>query len=231
MPETTEPVQHQPPELHSGGTEFALDAAKKHELTEFALRAAAIVVFAFLIARLIGAYVADTSRYTLLVFAAIEAYTAYLVVAAKTSTLRDLSPISVIATVLASFALVLVDLKPGTSFVPEFVGLTIQAAGFAWQLYAKATLGKSFGLLPAARTLVSNGPYSVVRHPIYLGYLISHIGFLLVNFTWANLSILTLIYCLQFVRIFKEEKILSSAWPEYRDYQQRTRNRIIPGVL
>jgi protein-S-isoprenylcysteine O-methyltransferase Ste14 len=49
-------------------------------------------------------------------------------------------------------------------------------------------LGRSFGLLPAQRGLVVVGPYRFVRHPIYFGYLIGHIGFLLVNFSWRNAS-------------------------------------------
>ena len=66
---------------------------------------------------------------------------------------------------------------------------------------AKVVLGRSFGLLPAQRGLVTAGPYRIVRHPIYFGYLIGHIGFLLVNFSWRNAAVLALLYVAQVVRI------------------------------
>ena len=66
---------------------------------------------------------------------------------------------------------------------------------------AKVVLGHSFGLLPVQRGLVMAGPYRFVRHPIYFGYLIGHIGFLLVNFSWRNAAVLALLYVAQVVRI------------------------------
>ena len=42
----------------------------------------------------------------------------------------------------------------------------------------KLTLGRSFGLMPANRGVVSSGIYRFVRHPIYAGYLITHVAFL-----------------------------------------------------
>ena len=35
----------------------------------------------------------------------------------------------------------------------------------------KVVLGRSFGLVPANRGIVARGPYLLVRHPIYAGYL------------------------------------------------------------
>ena len=67
---------------------------------------------------------------------------------------------------------------------------TLQLAGLAWQVAAKVTLGRSFGLLPAARGLVTSGPYRVVRHPIYLGYLITHLAFVAANPTMWNVATL-----------------------------------------
>ena len=72
------------------------------------------------------------------------------------------------------------------------------------------TLGRSFGLPPAARGLVTSGPYRVVRHPIYLGYLMTHAGFLLSNFSWRNLGVLAVLYLAQAVRTLREEAVLHS---------------------
>lgn len=66
---------------------------------------------------------------------------------------------------------------------------------------AKVVIDLSFGLLPPQRSLVMAGPYRIVRHPIYFGYLIGHIGFLLANFSWRNAAVLALLYVAQVVRI------------------------------
>ena len=50
----------------------------------------------------------------------------------------------------------------------------------------KLSLGRSFGLIPANRGVVSTGVYRFVRHPIYLGYLITHVGFVVANPTMWN---------------------------------------------
>ena len=63
------------------------------------------------------------------------------------------------------------------------VGLLIVVAG-------KVSLGRSFGLTPANRGIVSTGVYRLVRHPIYLGYLITHVGFVAANATAWNAVLL-----------------------------------------
>jgi protein-S-isoprenylcysteine O-methyltransferase Ste14 len=44
--------------------------------------------------------------------------------------------------------------------------------------------------MPANRGVVSSGLYRLVRHPIYMGYLITHAGFLLANPTVWNIGML-----------------------------------------
>ena len=54
-------------------------------------------------------------------------------------------------------------------------------SGSAWWSSGKLTLGRSFGLVPANRGVVIRGPYALVRHPIYSGYLITHLAFLVAH--------------------------------------------------
>ena len=50
----------------------------------------------------------------------------------------------------------------------------ISTVGLLFVIAGKITLGRSFGIVPANRGVVA-GPYTLVRHPIYAGYLLSHI--------------------------------------------------------
>ncbi len=90
-------------------------------------------------------------------------------------------------------------------------------------------LGRSFSILPEGRRLVTTGPYSVVRHPLYLAEAVATLG-AVINFLslWA-LILVAVQLSLQMVRIHYEEKVLKETFPEYDDYAQKTW-RLIPGI-
>jgi protein-S-isoprenylcysteine O-methyltransferase Ste14 len=113
---------------------------------------------------------------------------------------------------------------------PDAVGFALQLFGTGFQLYGKLSLGRSFGIVAANRGVVSSGPYRLVRHPIYLGYLVTHAGFLLSNMGARNAVIYGAAYVLQVARIYAEERILSEDG-RYREYLRRVRYRLIPGVF
>ncbi|HEU0095178.1 MAG TPA: methyltransferase, partial [Rhizomicrobium sp.] len=91
-------------------------------------------------------------------------------------------------------------------------------------------LGKSFSIMPEARTLVTGGPYAHARHPLYGVEMITIIG-TAVQFAqpWAALIAL-LVVALLVVRSHYEEGVLSEAYPEYAAYRAKTK-RFIPGVI
>jgi protein-S-isoprenylcysteine O-methyltransferase Ste14 len=78
--------------------------------------------------------------------------------------------------------------------------------------------------------VITTGPYAVIRHPLYLSgliiYLLSPIG---LGSFWAVLAALPLVI-VYIVRIRSEEKFLTEKLPGYREYLQRVRFRLIPGV-
>jgi protein-S-isoprenylcysteine O-methyltransferase Ste14 len=102
------------------------------------------------------------------------------------------------------------------------VGLLIVIAG-------KVSLGRSFGVMPAHRGLVSSGPYRYVRHPIYLGYLVTHVAFLAAHPTAWNAVMLAVSDAALVVRAKYEERTLAGD-PEYVGYRNRVRWRVIPGL-
>ena len=198
-------------------------------MTEWLLRGFALLAYGFAVSNLASAWWADHSRLTLLLLLLTEGYTLLLVMTARRASIRDMAPATVIATIYAAFFFVALDARDTTRLIPEAAGVLLQVLGTCWQFTSKFFLGRSFGLLPAHRGLVMAGPYRLVRHPIYLGYLIGHIGFLLANFSWWNFGVLALLYVAQVYRIAREEAVLSAS-ADYRAYQQRVRWRLLPFV-
>lgn len=199
-------------------------------LTDILLRiyvAGAVVFFAV---AAFNQWQADPSRITLLLVAIIETITATIIVCSRRAQMRDWRPLSLLCAVVSMFYFLALSLVPGGHLIPELAGAAIQIAGLAVQLFAKLSLGRSFGVLPARRGLVTRGAYRWVRHPIYLGYLISHVGFLLTNFSLRNAAVLGVLYLVQIIRIQREELMLTGL-PGYFSYRDKVRYRLIPGVF
>lgn len=199
-------------------------------LTDILLRiyvAGAVIFFAA------GAFFhwrADPGRITLLMIAIIETITAGLIICSRRAQRRDWRPLSVVASCIAMFFFLALNLAPGQHVIPETAGVGLQIAGMLFQLYAKLSLGRSFGVLPATRHLVTGGAYRWLRHPIYFGYLIAHLGFLLSNFSLQNFIVFLVLYIAQIVRIQREEEILAD-FPGYGEYRNQVRYRLIPKVF
>ena len=129
-----------------------------------------------------------------------------------------------------AFCVLLVRPRGSIPLLPDAIGAAFQVAGTAFELYGKVALGRSFGIVPANRGVVIGGPYRLVRHPIYLGYLATHLGFLVSNWSTYNAAIYVITYCFQAARILSEERILMES-DEYRDYCGRVPYRLIPGLF
>jgi protein-S-isoprenylcysteine O-methyltransferase Ste14 len=96
----------------------------------------------------------------------------------------------------------------------------------AWSL---SRLGRSISLLPEARLLVTDGPYALIRHPLYLGEAVTLIGLSLQYLSLPAMLIIALQITFQLQRMKHEEGVLSAAFPDYGPYMARTA-RLIPGL-
>lgn len=125
--------------------------------------------------------------------------------------------------------LLAVPVGSGGLVSPELCG-AIMLIGLYVQISAKVILGRSFGLIAANRGIKVAGPYRIVRHPIYAGYTILHVGFLLAFPSIWNLVLYSTELAIQVARLLREEVLLNQD-QSYRDYAARVRYRLIPTIF
>jgi protein-S-isoprenylcysteine O-methyltransferase Ste14 len=91
-------------------------------------------------------------------------------------------------------------------------------------------LGKSFSIMPEARKLVTAGPYSYARHPLYTVEMITIAGTALQFAAPWSWVIALFVIVMLWIRSHFEEQVLEETYPEYAVYRTRTK-RFIPGVI
>lgn len=176
------------------------------------------------------AFLQDHTRLTLIVMMFTESVTLLYAICTRVPRKRDWNPLSMFLAFCATYYLLAFTLKPGFHLIPEYIAAGIQMAGFLISLWAKLSLRRSFGILPANRGVVASGIYKFIRHPMYCGYFVRDLGFLLPNFGWQNLLVVLLHWSLQTGRIIREERVLVRD-PVYRRYAEKVRFRVLPGVF
>jgi protein-S-isoprenylcysteine O-methyltransferase Ste14 len=127
--------------------------------------------------------------------------------------------------------LVLSFLEQGRPLARNWVTDVIAVAGLLIVVWARLSLGRNIGFVPAQRELVHTGAYAYVRHPVYTGGLLTTLAFLLRAYSPQNMLLMGL-RILWFIPIksLVEEDFLR-ADPQYAAYMQRVRARWIPYVI
>jgi protein-S-isoprenylcysteine O-methyltransferase Ste14 len=215
--------------------------ARSARVTELAARVAMVAIFTMIAAfNLVGlSYIIPiNSLHRLLEAAACLSNVLFLVLVAATALTR-LSPVRKAAGVeprvsalLGSFLSFTLALLPKAELGPfwSITSTLLITVGAISSFIVLRWLGKSFSILAEARRLVTSGPYRLVRHPLYVCEGIALLGVALQVISPLAVVIILLIMLLQFRRMMNEEVVLSSAFPEYRDYAERT-PRVIPVKL
>ena len=171
-----------------------------------------------------------TLRVTGLLLLTSEALVVLLTVARRRARLVDRSWGARLVTAMSLMGPPLV--WPGTSaaLLPETQAAMLSACGLLVIVAGKVSLGRSFGVVPANRGIVCRGIYQVVRHPIYMGYLLTHAAFLLSHLDPWNVCVLVMSDAMLPVRAVYEERTLRCD-PQYVSYCSRVRWRMVPGVF
>ena len=135
------------------------------------------------------------------------------------------------AAILGTYLSVGIAMLKPAHLPPAMLALStaLIVGGTAFAIHALLHLGRSFSLVAEARKLVTTGPYSMVRHPLYLGEEVAIIGMAIQFLSPLALVLLGLQIACQIYRMGREEDVLTHAFPDYRDYKART-FRVVPGL-
>ena len=113
--------------------------------------------------------------------------------------------------------------------LPNLLSTACVLIGLIMMLVTIRHLGRSFSLVPQARSVVQTGPYRWIKHPLYLAEEIAILGVVLQCLTPATVIVLILHIGIQVYRIRCEEDLLRRNCPEYSSYEA-SRWRLIPYV-
>jgi protein-S-isoprenylcysteine O-methyltransferase Ste14 len=109
----------------------------------------------------------------------------------------------------------------------RYLGVLMFLVGGAVQLVALRTLGRQYSVYVTVQSdhqLVDNGIYRLVRHPIYLGLVLTMLGTTLAFSSWLVIPVIVLVTIFVSLRIRQEEALLSSEFGlEFESYRQRTK--------
>jgi protein-S-isoprenylcysteine O-methyltransferase Ste14 len=127
------------------------------------------------------------------------------------------------------------DYRFGWSRVPAVVSLVgdgLVALGLFINLivFRENSFGGSSIETVEGQTVISTGPYALIRHPMYAGVLVMCIGIPIALGSWWGLVVLALITPVLVWRILDEEKFLKKDLPGYTEYLQKVHYRLVPYV-
>jgi protein-S-isoprenylcysteine O-methyltransferase Ste14 len=125
----------------------------------------------------------------------------------------------------------LLQSRPGSpSLYLAGAGFFLAPLGLCLSIWSVWHLRGSFSILAEARRAVVSGPYGYVRHPLYLGEILTMLGVCLLIGTGIALLFWAVISTFQLARARIEEKKLSRALFEYETYRRKT-PFIVPDLI
>jgi protein-S-isoprenylcysteine O-methyltransferase Ste14 len=206
-----------------------VERLRKSGLTDFAAKAVVSLLFAMLSMNLLQDFL-RTGHVTGLLLLASEALVVILTVARRRAAFVDPSAKAAAVTFVSVVGPWMLRTTNGAALIPDSVTACISIVGLLIVLLSKITLGRSFGLVPANRGVVVQGPYGFVRHPIYAGYVLTHVAFMMAQPSIWNAAIIVIADGTLIVRALMEERVLLRD-AMYASYCQRVSWHLVPGVF
>jgi protein-S-isoprenylcysteine O-methyltransferase Ste14 len=136
---------------------------------------------------------------------------------------------------LIAFLVPGLDMRFGWSHVPAWasvaadiivlLGYSLVFLAFRENSFAGRTVQVEKG-----QKVISGGPYSVIRHPMYLGTLVLFIATPFALGSYAAVPLFLLFVPMMVLRILNEEEVLRRGLPGYAEYCDKVRYRLVPGI-
>lgn len=109
-------------------------------------------------------------------------------------------------------------------------GQMMAAAGYCFVFWVMKTNSFASSTIQVERgqPVIQTGPYAVVRHPLYLGMMMSAFATPFALGSYVALPVYALLIATLVFRLLQEERSLVRDLPGYREYCERTRSRVVP---
>jgi protein-S-isoprenylcysteine O-methyltransferase Ste14 len=192
-------------------------------------RAAVAVFFGAMACSLLTSW-QDSGNIVSLVLLLSESSVVVFVVIRRYTSDVSVQPLDWLIALLGTTAPLLVRPTGGAPLVPLSVCAPLMLAGMVLQVAAKFALSRSFGVVAANRGVKIGGPYRLVRHPMYAGYVMTQIAFLLTNPSAWNAAVYGFALACQIGRILAEERVLVRD-PSYRAFASAVPYRLVPRIF
>lgn len=128
------------------------------------------------------------------------------------------------------------DHRFGWSRMPLFLviaGDLLVVAGFyiTFLAYKENTFSAATVEVERDQRVITTGPYAHLRHPQYAGALLYLFGMPLALGSFWGLLVFAALVPMLIWRLIDEERLLACELPGYRQYQERVRWRLLPGIF
>lgn len=200
----------------------------RERAADLAARAVVGTLFALLTANLYQDFT-RTGHFTGLLLLASESLIVVLTVFRRHASVVDRTAVTRAVTAISVVGPPLLRAGGAAPLLSDAVTSAASAAGLILVVLSKVTLGRSFGIVPANRGVVIRGPYRFVRHPIYVGYVVTHLAFVVAHPTAWNLAFAMVADTALIWRALLEERVLVGDG-RYREYCRSVSWHFVPGL-
>lgn len=121
-------------------------------------------------------------------------------------------------------------LQKGVPIAPDWITEGIGLLSLTITVWARVSMGRNIGFVPAQRCIVTTGAYAFMRHPIYTGLFLGYLAIALRAFSPRNVAVLALGSLWFAIKSVVEENFLKLD-PQYAAYLVQVRARWIPFMV
>ncbi len=150
--------------------------------------------------------------------------------AASATTPSAVARVAAVLGTAAPVLLMFVGAGRDVSLTSDLAASALMVAGLGLSVWSLRALGTNLSVIAQVRGLAASGPYRWVRHPLYVGEIITVLGIVVRSPGAAGVAVWVALVLLQAYRAVAEEQLLAAGHSGYLDYMCRTA-RFLPGIV